>query len=783
MSILQSLASLLVLLGFFTAMGLGVTSAKTAKTNLALVPIFGYGALIGLAYVISANFKISGGAAFAYAMALLGGSLLLRIRQFSGFIKYTWQNGQLPMFLIVIAIPICSLLIPASFFGFKYFYAFVNHDFFYNSQDSWYLSTHNVIEFNTRNESTVPLIWSASFSGRIGAGLVGSFLSQWTNLDTLQFNSLLLNTIVLMFALALSVFSKEFFGFNRKGALLAVFFSVMSAAYVQGYCYYVLGQISTIPVFIVFCIYLKRFLDNVTEKADRRTTINNAIICGLLLNILFLLYAILSFFALAIMALSYFICCRKQLKLRTLLPIISIVAVTILLFCLVRISIMHEAISVFKSWISLSTHVAEGQKNTNIFIVCSEYLTEALFALLFGLSNYPSIKSVFAVITHVDFIRVLLLSFCGFAAFITTILIVKNYAQSNENSKGARAIVIALCTIIILLTTYFFFTLSAYGIFKLQTWFIPILMPIYIYFLSKPYTSASQTLLKSGCGAILVLNLIAGSIYVYDFFLPDNKQGFVNTHGVTGNKDIADLANKLKILTPSITHLSLTNGLETAWLADILRDINLNVVSHNKQPLLDMEYELTAELETQNKKWPLSGLMVLINPNSDMSDITSLPEGGKVVFQNNTYTILDPKDLATYVYLGAGSYPIEHFHGNDSTFPAKFRWVEKGIEIFVYSNKPRMRNLMVELTPGFVDNKNQPRQFIVKTAAKEYTFAIQNKTTLTIPVNLKEGLNRITVESPDNVARLPRNGAIIRPNIPLDPRLTSFAISKVELQS
>lgn len=780
---LQSLASLLLLLSFFTIMGLGVTNAKTAKTNLALVPIFGYGALIALAYVISANFKVSGSTGFAYAMALLSASLLFRVRQFSGLLKYTWQNGQLPMFLIVIAIPIFSLLIPASVFGFKYFYAFVNHDFFYNSQDSWYLSTHNVTQFDTGNHTTVPLLWSASFSGRIGVGLIGAFLSQLTSLDTLQFNSLLLNTIVLMFALALSVFSKEFFGFNRKGALLAVFFSVMSAAYVQGYCYYVLGQISTIPVFIVFCIYLKRFLDNVSEQADKRTTINNAIICGLLLNVLFLLYAILSFFALAIMALSYLICCRKQLKLRTLLPVMSIVAFTILIFCIVRLLIVSEAISVFKSWISLSTHVAEGQKNTNIFIVCSEYLTEALFALLFGLSNYPSLKSIFAVVTHVDFVRVVLLSVFGMTALITTIFIIKNYAQSNENSKGARSIIIALCSIVLLLTTYFYFTLSAYGIYKLQTWFVPILMPIYIYFLSKPYASRSQTLLKCSCSAILLLNLIAGFIYVYDFFLPDNKQGFVNTHGVTGNKDLADIANKLKSLNHSTTHLSLTNGLETAWLADILRDANLNVVTHNKQPLQDMEFEVTTDFESQSKKWPLSGLLVLINPKSDMSDITALPEGGKVVYQNNTYTILDPTDLETYLYLGAGSYPIEHFHGVGSTFPTKFRWAEKGIEIFVYSSKPRMRNLMIELTPGYVDNKNQPRQFIVKTLTKEYKFAVQQTTTLNVAVDLKQGLNRIIVESPDHVVRLPRNGAIIRRQIPLDPRLTSFAISKVELQS
>lgn len=784
MMILNSLVSTTILLLFFALLGLGVTNAKGVKKDFLLLPVFGYAALIGLSYFISANFKLTGSSSVGWAIILLCSSFLLRIRNFSGVLSTIKKNQDVSLFFIVMAIPICTLLLPAMLAGFKYFFGYVNYDFFYNSQDSWYLRTHNVLQFGEANQAITPLNWSASYSGRIGVGILGSYFSNSLNLGTLQFNSLLINVIVILFALSISVFCKEFFKFNNKQTFVAVFFSVMSAGYAQAYCYYVLGQISVTPVFIIFCVFLKRFIDSVIDQSNARTINMNALVVALLLNIMFVMYAIMCFFGIVLTGLSYLICLRGRFNKSNIILLIKLMLITLLVFCIVRVLMVHESIDIIKSWVHLSNRVAGGASHDNSFIVFSEYITESFLALFFGITNYVSTHSLFSLLTSKNTIRNLLLIAGGIWALTTTVWVMRLFAISKEVSRASRVIVILLFSIAFILGCYFFYSLSAYGIFKLQSWFIPIIIPIFVYFIFKSESTKVHLLLKLSCFLILALNLVTATIYLSDFFGTDTNKHFVNARGITGSRDLRELVKQLNNVSNSNVSLFLTNGLEVAWVADMMRGIKVDKVIHNTQPLIEKDFTESSCVKKDNINWIPSGLLVFSNPSiMTKTDIVDPPVGVREVYKNNSYVIFDADKLQTLMYIGAGAYPVEYSKGDATIFPTKFRWVEKGIEIMIYSNKDKKAQLALEVTPGFVDSKSDIRNIIINTFAQQYHFAVKSKATLTVPdINLHKGLNCVTVESPDSVAHLVRYGSFVRHTIPLDPRLNNFAISNVTLK-
>lgn len=788
MTLLENFSSLLFLLTFFSLLGLGVTNLKTAKNNLLLLPIFGYAAVVALSYFISANFKMSGASGVGWAILILVSSFLLRIRNFSTFLKEIHQNKYLYMFLAVITVPICSVILPALLIGFKYFYGYVNYDFFYNSQDSWYLVSHNVLQFSslglgaTSNTGIVPLGWSAGFSGRIGAGILGAFFFKTFHWDVLQFNSLLLNTIVVMFALSISVLCKEFFKLSNKAILVATFFSVMSAGYVQAYCYYVLGQISVIPVFIVFCIYLKRFIDAVVNKDDITQLNKHVIVLGLLFNALFVIYAIISFFAVGLTVLSYFICLYRE-KQHSIFPLLRILIVSIILFCLAHIFMVHESIEILKSWMTLSSRVAGGNHTADSFMVFSEYTTEPFLSLFFGLTNYVSPTSIFGFLIKSNSIRIFILLVMGIGALLTTLAVVHRFVISKDNSPGSKAVIGALFGMVIVGVFAFFYTLSGYGMFKFQTWFMPILTPIYIYYIVKINTTFGYKILKASCAFILMLNLLTSLVYFTDFLAFNKYKHFLSAREVTRSTQIDDLVVKLQEHNITNASLFLTNGLEVAWVSEHIKHIKLGTVAHNLQPLVEKDFTASCS-KHDNVDWIPSRYLIFYNPDFQQhSDIVDSPVGGNVIYKNNNYILLDSTALKTFMYIGEGSYPVEYTRKGDGSFPTKFRWVEKGLDVMIYSQEPKQVNLSLEITPGFVQSQTPSRKIIITTMKNQYEYLVDSKTKLTAKnIQLHKGLNCIEIQSPDNISPSPRNGAFFRSFIPLDPRRTNFAISNVSLQ-
>jgi hypothetical protein len=779
MIILQSLTGLISLLLFFTIMGLGVTNGRFIKNNLALVPLFGYAACISLSYVISANFKITGSSAFGISIFLLLISYLVRIRHFSGVIKAVRENGELTLFLAVIAIPIITLLLPAIMDGFQYFYGYVNYDYYFNNQDSVFLQTHNVTQFNKDNMNIVPLGWSADFSGRIGEAMIGSFFPKWLNIDTLQFNSLLLNTMVMLFALSMSAFCSTFFNLGKKTTLFAVFCAVMSGSYVQAYAYYGLGQISVLPVFVVYCIFLKKFIDSANAQGALVTRL--AIILALLLNVMFIMYAIMCFFALVISGICYLVCLGNPFKKSNLAPWLKLLGMTLVIFCVIRLLILPETIHIIQSWIQLSHRVATVKADT--FVVFSDYLTSDFLSLVLGIVNYPSPRSLLGLITSIGTFRSSVILAAGIISLLMLLLILKSYVTNNENSKAARAIIASILVILLTLSTYFFVGMTGYGIYKLQTWFMPILITLFVYYISKTSNTLLHLLLKAGCLVFLFLSIATGVIYLNDFFVDAKDQHFINVHGVTGNKDFEDIVNHLQKMGSSPVSLYLNNGMEVAWFANLLRTTKIDSVTHNTQPLIEKDFEEGICENDKQPHWPTEGVIIVTDPKSVLSDIVEPPQGNKPLYQNNSFDIYDPNQIESLIYFGQGSYPSEHYPSKDHSFPEVFRWIEQGTAIYIYSKQDRSADLTVELTPGYVDNKQKPRLIVIKTNSGTYQYTLPGRTTITVPhQKIHKGLNCLTIESPDKVTQAPTYGALIRPLVSMDPRLDNFAISYVGIR-
>lgn len=778
MTAIHSIIQLTLLLTFLSVLGLGVASAKIIRKDIALVPALGLTAILGLAYVISANFKLSGANAVAISISLLALSILFRIKMISTSLAEAWRNREIPFSIGIACIPAATLLLPAILIGFTNFYGDINFDFFYNSQDSWFLQNHHVLQFTELQTAILPLGWSANFQGRFAVSLLAAFFGQQYHLDTLAFNSLLLSVLTIVFALTISVFARDFFNLNKKGILLAVLFSVMSAAFTQAYSYYLLGQISAISIVVLFFIYWKNFL---TRIASHKTKYVDIIPIALILNTLYIMYAILSFFALFIGVFSYLLYYRKQLCYNAFKPLLKLFVIAGGVFCLIRLFAIPESIQILNEWITISTKVAI---NKGQLLILSEYLTETSLGLIFGIANFPSVHSFF---NHLFSLKtaITMVGIIGFVALATTIAAFRSYARSDNGSHEAKSIWLAIFLTLIGLSSLFFFTLSSYGIFKLQTWFMPLITPLYVYIILKNKRHLLRSGLALSCGAILFFNTITSLIYLSDF-VPSTTKISVNVQGINGNNDIDDLAAKLQSYSNYRISFVLSNGIEQAWIARKIRKAPLGITAHNCQPLEDKKPFESDCSQTFNQDFNKKDLLVIPNPKHNLHDIISPPKNTKILYENSSYAIVDPNQLETLAYLGRGAYLIETYTRphDESVFPSKLRWIEKSVEIIIYSNQNKTINFSIDVTPGFAKTKDPLRHFVIQLDKNTYHYTIKAKSTLTIKqLKLHKGFNYLRLTNLDEASQPRRNMSIIHTAIPLDLRLLNFAISNIQVDS
>jgi len=325
----------------------------------------------------------------------------------------------------------------------------------------------------------------------------------------------------------------------------------------------------------------------------------------------------------------------------------------------------------------------------------------------------------------------------------------------------------------------FFIMKSPYAIFKIQTWFMPLLIPLFIYTFYEE--TINQSVIKIACFFILSLSMISSAIYVRDFIVVDENKKFTNFRAVTGNHDIAALAKKINELKPSELSLYLTNGVEAAWLMNKISDVTPKNVAHNFQPLQEKDYPLDPCHDIDSHHFEASGLLITTNPSYARNDITEPPQGSKPFYINPSYSAYDFNQVHSFVYMGKGAYPVELVQPSPH-FPSKIRWVEKGVEIIVYSNRDRFTNILMEITPGPVKTNDPVRHFLIKSHGKEYHYSLAAKGTLEIKnIKVNKGLTCISLESPDIIHTIDNYKGILRKNVTLDSRKLNFTISNVRM--
>jgi len=374
----------------FLIMGLTFISIRRAPEDIALAPAVGMAASVALAYLLSGATGMSGADSMCWSAGILAVVACVRIvveRSVRPILRAMRANG-------CYLAPAAVLLIPAASTGVESFFGSVNFDFLSQSQDSWHLAYNSVNNVEPLfQRAIVPLNWSSG-SGRFAISMLGAGTHGLLGSDMLRFNSALICAIVAAHSLALSAFVREIYGLRDLRAFTAVAIVLLSAGYTQGYFYYLLGQLSGLPLFVIALIWGKRFFE--ASEHPAREWLPKAIALAFILNSLFLFYPVLSGFAAAVLggaAAAELVRTRASAhpRLRPWLVCFSIVTTT---FLVVQI-IVSDELQILRFWINVISGVQPSDAAAPV-TVFTEYVTEQSFALALGLVNYPSSASALA---------------------------------------------------------------------------------------------------------------------------------------------------------------------------------------------------------------------------------------------------------------------------------------------------------------------------------------------------------------------------------------------------
>jgi hypothetical protein len=156
------------------------------------------------------------------------------------------------------------------------------------------------------------------------------------------------------------------------------------------------------------------------------------------------------------------------------------------------------------------------------------------------------------------------------------------------------------------------------------------------------------------------------------------------------------------------------------------------------------------------------------------------------VFSNDSYAAYLTSDLNHYAFLGRGAYStytLSEEQALKTGLPATFRWVEKGLEIFVYTVDSTKIDIQFDVAPGYVNS--MPIRSVDFSGDKIHLKAEfqKNKNRVhfdSIPVT--KGMNCFFIDSKDDVTSLPRYGALFRENVLMDFRFLNFAVGNMQIQ-
>jgi hypothetical protein len=754
---------LLLLLTFFL---IGIWSLKETNLEEFLVTtVKGYAALVGISYFISYNLALNGADSVLIAILFLffisTMKIVFLLMKSKQAILFTSSASMVTLKYFFISFFMPSLiLLPALLSGFEHFFGVYNFDFFYNSQDSWYLQNNSVLNyFEGRTGQILPLDWSANAQGRFAVALIGAFTLKYLHINTLIFNSILLNVLVVISAQAFYVFSRKVFNFTQIQSIFSVAVFLLSGSFAQAYGYYLLGQISAIPILILILIIYKEFLEE-----QRKSSL---ILIILLTNVLYMLYAILAIYVFAIMLFAggvHYLLKKNQEKKSFIFLFFGI----IIIFFILRISNLDPLFDSIRQWVELSINTATAKKGIMVF---SEYLTESFLALQFGLVNYPSVNSSLSFIYNLNYGASIFL-FIGVTTVLTITLVLKNFYK--QVGVASFVIIFSLYSVVVMSTLMFFAISSPYPMFKISTWFVPLILPLLIIGLIEYKNNLILAILST---LIILLNFVTSFVYLYPLV---NSKSDPNTNIQSLNyEEIDELREYLNNIKSKKILISMNNGIYTAWVANNFREFNVNALTHNFQPLDEKNLN-------ESSVYSLKGEYLLINKDAGLDIIKKPVVSKKSAYLTDNYLLYKVSQIELMTFIGSGSYPVSHLSLQDASsnnISPTFRWVEEGVELVIYSNQEQDANLSFVIKPGFVKASSPYRKIKIVMKEQSLEYNIVDKKVLRINhIHLSKGMNKIIIKSDDAVQPIQRNNSLFRENINFDSRLLNFAISDIDVR-
>lgn len=782
------LITLALVIGF-SLLGLPLLMLRRESREFLLAPTFGLTTSVLIGYAISANFGFSGADSMAVSFGLLmvssiAAAVCCRFRV-SAFLPQTYVFLKTTLLYIL---PALVILIPAIKIGVEFFFGAVNFDFFYNSQDSVYLSSHSVLEFDIANDNAIfPLTWSANPQGRFAVSLIGAFALKFLGLNPLHFNSALLASLVLISAFAFAAVARSIYRFGILLSSIAVALFIFSGGFAQGYCYYLLGQISALPIFMAVCIYASRAFTELNENiSTQKIATNDAVVVIFLLNALYIFYAILSFFAVAVIVGAFFflIAANKKNALINLRGMTVLAAGSLIVFLLIRVFSLGEAKRTVVDWIVLSLNTAGPSSASSA--VFNEYTTESFIPLLFGFFTYPTGGSIFNSLLGAGEMRSWTLFVVGLLILLTFLWALVKVIRRHLMPIGAKAIIGSISTIALICSFIFFTTKSGYAIFKIGNWFIPLLLPLILAAICLSIRRLrAHDIAFIGIGSLILCANTATAInYIFPLLPVFRTASFENVSNLNGMTGVSELKSQLlsKPDRPLIFHLN--NGIKNAWIANEFRDRTVTVLTHNSQPLMDKALP-SVPCSIAAPSFPKDAVLIDDRGAKSDPDILSINQDAQPFFKNAYYSAYFAAGIDHYAFLGRGSYPATTLGDAEAKalgFAKSFRWIEHGLEIYIFTRKSGLADIAFDATPGFVNGPTHRSLLLITPGIQYDAFFDRKNTRVRFPaIDLKPGMNCLYVESRDEVQPLIRYGALVRPSIQFDSRLLNFALSNINI--
>lgn len=774
----------------FTLLGFPLTQ-KNRGERLLLAPVLGLAASVFLAYLISMNFRLDGAESVALSLIILVVfGVIIEWRAWkTACADYSHFKSDAQSALLAI-IPVVILVAPALLSGIENFFGVVNFDFFYNSQESWYLATHSVLDFYPgKDRSILPLDWSSHQQGRFAISLAGAFVLKFLDLNPLHFNSALLTALLIISSFTATAFARRVLGVGLWPSALAAGAFIISAGCAQGYIYYLLGQISAIPLFIAICIFTSDLLIKLSDDASGKQSVRIEVLSlVLLLNALYVFYTILSFFALAvILAAAFFNGIRgKSYSPSNLICLLSLVAATVGIFLLVRITSLMETKRVLLDWITLALKTADNSQLKEL-VLFSEYLTEASLALLLGIFVYPTNNSGFSFFLGSGHLPSSLLLFIGLVALGCLLLTISIFMKEKTVKSASKAVVLAIATVSLSCALLFYITKSGYAMFKIGSWLIPTLLMISVASLwySRVFSRGMKTAVTIMASGLILMNALSALNYSYAFFSGSISGRFSNLTNLNEPKGIGSLKAWLATHPGRPLVLDLSDGIKAAWLANEFRDREVSALTHNYQPLED---RVLPDSPCVAKANAFSGVALLVTDKKWLhnKDILAVYPEYSPVYSGNQYYVYQTSNIEHYAFLGRGTYPAYTLSPEAALrngLPLTFRWLERGVEIYVYSKEPANIDIAFDAVPGHV-TALPTRNILLKGQGLERSAEFtKDQTHLQFEsIRIPAGLSCFYLLSPDPVERLPRYGALFRSDIPLDFRFLNYALGNLVIR-